>query len=567
VFNKIPYRSKPPAPGWIPQRTLALKIALGYALLGSIWILLSGQLLHRWVQDPAWAATLENVKGWFFIAVTALLLGLALGRYFYVIRRSAELLQENERLLQTVMDLVPHFIFAKDRHSRHLLANKACAAANGRTCEQMIGLCDFDLVSDRAQAEMFMRDDREVMDGGKPKLRAEETLTDASGRTRILRTIKVPFVIPGGGGPGLVGVAVDITDLKRAQAALEESEARYRLLAENSSDVIWLFDLASNRFTYVSPSVERLRGFTVAEVLQQTLEEALTPESHRVVAEGMAGRLAAFAAGDDSVRTQMHEVFQSCKDGRTVATEVVTTLIADSQRRVTSIQGVTRNITERKRAENALRLSLDEKTALLKEVHHRVKNNLQIVSSLLSLQAGKDQSPATREALRDTQDRVRSMALLHETLYRSGNLARLELPAYIESLCTQLLRSCQRDSSQITLLQNVADVHLELDQAVPCGLIVSELVANALKHAFPNGRAGQIQVEIAWDRSDQLKLEVADNGVGLPADLDLAQVQSLGLLLVHRLAGQLGGTAVFERHGGTTWQIRFPVSVAARENP
>ncbi|HEY5960555.1 MAG TPA: PAS domain S-box protein, partial [Polyangiaceae bacterium] len=189
---------------------------------------------------------------------------------------------------------------------------------------------------------------------------SEDQFERSDGTTQWLRWEVRPFRVsdsPTGSVGGIVIFSEDITQRKRAEVALRESESRYRLISENGSDVIWLFDLQTNRFTYVSPSVERLRGFTVSEVLQQSMMEALDAPSYQMVAAGLQARLAAFAAGDVAMTTQTHEVVQTCKDGGLVPTEVVTTLIVNERGDVTHIQGVTRNISERKRAQEAIRES------------------------------------------------------------------------------------------------------------------------------------------------------------------------------------------------------------------
>ena len=187
-------------------------------------------------------------------------------------RRAEEALRESEQLLRAVIDLVPHFIFAKDRQSRHLFVNRACAAASGMTPEQMVGRCDLDFVPDRAQAERFMQDDREVIDSGKPKFITEERLTNLAGQTRIFQTIKTPFAVPGADGPALVGVAVDITDLKQTETALRESEERLRSLGDNlpNSYVYQSTHEADGRprFLYLSAGVEKLHGVAASAVLR-----------------------------------------------------------------------------------------------------------------------------------------------------------------------------------------------------------------------------------------------------------------------------------------------------------
>ena len=219
------------------------------------------------------------------------------------------------------------------------------------------------------------------------------------------------------------------------------------------------------------------------------------------------------------------------------------------------------NITERKRAEDALRsMALQEKTVLLKEVHHRVKNNLQIVISLLNLQSKEACPDAVRNILATTQNRVRSMAFIHENLYQSENLAHLNLGNYLENLCAHLLRFAGPVNARVAIESQVKNerISIGLNPAVPCGLLINELVTNALKHAFPGERPGLIRVTVQQSTPQEVCLTVADDGVGLPAALDPHHPTSLGLRLVCLLTKQLHGTVTFERGPGTTVQILFP---------
>ena len=217
-------------------------------------------------------------------------------------------------------------------------------------------------------------------------------------------------------------------------------------------------------------------------------------------------------------------------------------------------------IKERERAEQQIRTSLKEKEMLLQEIHHRVKNNLQVISSLLNLQAGYIEGEGTREIFRDSQNRVRSMALVHEKLYRSADLARVDLAEYIKNLATFLFGSYQASAGRIGLEIEAADVYLGIDAAVPCGLMLNELISNTLKHAFPHGRSGLVRVELQRDEAAQeVTLIVADDGVGLPPDFDIFQTDSLGMQLVDTLVEQLDGILEIESQNGTQFKITFPL--------
>jgi two-component sensor histidine kinase len=212
---------------------------------------------------------------------------------------------------------------------------------------------------------------------------------------------------------------------------------------------------------------------------------------------------------------------------------------------------------ERKRAEATLRASLYEKEVLLKEIHHRVKNNMQVISSLLNLQSRHLTDKAAIEMFRESQHRIRSMALVHEKLYQSKDLSRIDFSKYIESLIIFLFHSYQVNSDLVRMKTEVGDVLLGINSAIPCGLIINELVMNAVKHAFPGGRKGEILVSLKPSGDDRFTLAVSDDGVGFPAGLDFHKTETLGMQLVTMLVDQLDGTISLERKPGTRFEIVF----------
>jgi PAS domain S-box-containing protein len=219
-----------------------------------------------------------------------------------------------------------------------------------------------------------------------------------------------------------------------------------------------------------------------------------------------------------------------------------------------------RDITERKKAEERIKASLAEKEVMLKEIHHRVKNNLQVISSLVSLQADNMTDKLMREEFDDICDRVRSMALIHEKLYQTDDLARLNFADYVASLLHSLWNSHDVLAEKVRLNLELTPVTLTIETAVPCGLILNELAGNALKHAFPNGSDGEVTVGLENDATTSTAcLWVRDNGVGLSPDLDWRQTSSLGLRLVQILTGQLRGTVETVVIGtGTEFRVTFP---------
>ena len=222
------------------------------------------------------------------------------------------------------------------------------------------------------------------------------------------------------------------------------------------------------------------------------------------------------------------------------------------------MSGTHLDITDRKQAEEQIAASLKEKEVLLREIHHRTKNNMQVMISLLKIQSAKIENKQVAEMFMESRDRIRSMALVHEKLYQSKGLADVDFKGYVKSLVSSIFSSYGARASGITPITETDDVSIGLETAIPCGLIINELVSNSLKYAFPGNRKGEIRVALRSFNEDALVLEVGDNGIGMPEDLDFRNTASMGLHLVQILSeDQLHGKIELDRAGGTTFRIRF----------
>lgn len=343
----------------------------------------------------------------------------------------------------------------------------------------------------------------------------------------------------------ILAIGNDITSLKETEAALRESESLYRAIAENFPDgAVYIFD-HDLRFRVADGQGMAALGYSREGLEGKTIWEGTDEETCRILEQ----RYPRILAGES-----LH--FETSLKGRELSSAYVP--IWDDQGKVIAGMVVSHDITDRKRSEVAIRASLEEKEVLLKEIHHRVKNNMQIISSLVSLQADQSQHFTIREILQDVSHRVRSMAMVHEKLYQSTDLARVDFAAYTHSLLNYLWRSYESESSHRQLSLNLEPVLIPVNEAVPCGLILNELVSNALKHAFPDHNRGEVAVSLHRSEQDGVVLGVRDNGRGLPAGFDWTQAQSLGLRLVHMLAGQLHATVdVHSDRKGTQFIVVF----------
>lgn len=445
-------------------------------------------------------------------------------------------------------------IIAKDLEGTVLSWNKAAERIYGYTADEMIGK-SISLLSTPHSNEISeilkkMRNGEKISHYQSKRVHKSGKIIDVSLTVSPIKDLHGNII-------GASSIARDITAQKKAEKALKESEEKYRLISENTGDVIWLLDLKSQKFSYVSPSVYRLRGYTPEEVLEQSMEDVMTPESYQFILENLPARIQAFVSGDDSFRVQTSRIDQLHKDGSIVPTEVVTTVMVNEEGQVSQILGVSRDITERLKMEEEIKKSLNEKEMLLKEIHHRVKNNLMVISSLLNLQSRYIKDKETLSIFKESQNRAKSMALIHERLYRSTDLKRIDFGEYIQSLATDLFRTYVADPSLIKLNMNVESIMLDINTAIPLGLIVNELISNSMKHAFPAKKKGEINIEFYKDKGNVFNLTVNDDGIGFPEDLDFRNTKSLGMQLVNNLTQQINGEIELDRTDGTTFNITF----------
>jgi two-component sensor histidine kinase len=225
---------------------------------------------------------------------------------------------------------------------------------------------------------------------------------------------------------------------------------------------------------------------------------------------------------------------------------------------VEGFQAIARDITALKQAEEKIKASLLEKETMLKEIHHRVKNNLQVISSLLNMQSTYLEDGKARQALQESIARVRTMAMIHTQLYQSQDLTKVDFGFFIRDLIGNISQSYGRAESRVKINVDTDKTRLGIDASIPCGLILNELVSNALKHAFPNEKEGKIDITMR-SKDDRVELTVQDNGIGFPKSVDFTKVKSLGLQLVNALVGQMNGKIDIQVDGGTTWTIAFTV--------
>ncbi len=462
-------------------------------------------------------------------------------------------LAHQQQLLDAFISSAPVGLTVLDGKLHFTLVNQALAQMNGIQAAAHIGKTVWEIIPDLARKlePIFQH----VLTMGEPILDVEID-GETPKHPGVKRTWLVSCfpILSQAEQPISVGfVIVEISDRKRAQQMLELQAVITRNIAEG----ICLIRVTDAIIVYANPKFEQMFGYDSGELVGQHVsivnygDENNTPED-----VNQAIRAAVFQHGEAT-----YEIHNVKKDGTPFWCSA-TSSVFEHPEYGSVIVAVQQDITEHKQAEEKIKASLKEKEVLLKEIHHRVKNNLGIVSSLLQMQCRRTQDPQVAAILRDSQNRIASIALVHEKLYRSEDLADIDFAQYIPDLTTHLFDSYNVSSSQIKLKVRIDDASLDIETAIPCGLIINELVSNALKYAFVGNCEGEIEVKFYQVSEGNLILIIRDNGIGLPENFDTKKNKTLGITLVQGLVKQLRGKIEIQCQQGTQFKISFTNSRA-----
>lgn len=458
--------------------------------------------------------------------------------------------EEERQLLRALVEGNPNALLITDRAGRIQLANPRCTDLFGYEEEELLGSEVGTLVP------VASRD----VHGRLMESFASHPTARAMGEGRELHAVRkdgreVPVeigLIPveTAGGLFVIVSVIDVTERRIAERAAHEGEERFRLLVEGAPSAI-LVATARGRITLVNSAVEELFGYDRTELVGQSVEKLIPgrfAERHPELRAGFVAEPSARPMGLG------RDLFGLRKDGTEVPIEIGLNPLATSKGMLVVASII--DLTERKRIEARLRESLTEKETLLREVHHRVKNNLQVISSMLRLQIPHLQNAHDKAVFDLCVQRVRGMAMVHEMLYRSGDFAKLDFGLHVKELVHLVVATSGPAHGGIRTELDLSPVHIDMDTAVPLGLLVHEVVANALKHAFPDGRAGVVRISLREEHGD-LVLQVKDDGVGLSEGGTPGT--RLGMTMVTGLVRQLRGRIQVTEGPGATVEISVPL--------
>ena len=346
-------------------------------------------------------------------------------------------------------------------------------------------------------------------------------------------------------GNMVLSAIVDISGRKKL-------EDRFRQVVESAPSAMVMIG-PLGRIAMVNAQSERLFGYGREDMLGQPIE-MLVPVRYRANHPGL--RMGFFAKPLSRPMGAGRDLYGLKKDGSEFPIEIGLNPIETDEGNM--VLSAIVDISDRKQKEDRIEAALKEKNILLGEIHHRVKNNLQVVNSLLDLQIDRIQDDMVRDILRESQNRIKSMALIHQSLYESKDFGQVDFSTFLDSVAPTLISSYGVDAERISLDINAVEVQLPINAAVPCGLVTNELISNALKHGFPAGRRGEIKIDLSRESEGHAVLSISDNGQGIPEDLDLAKTDTLGMQLVHLLTDQLNGELTIHRANPTAFVLRFP---------
>ena len=481
-------------------------------------------------------------------------------------KKIEEALYKSESRFRDISTSMADWIWEVDKNGIFTFVSGKVKEILGYEPHELIGQTPFDIMT-HDEAVRNRKIFAGIAAAKKPIHDLENWNVTKDGKVVCLLTNGVPILDENGELAGYRGVDRDITDSKKAVETLQESVEMYRTITENATDIIWEMELDGN-ITFISPSSSRILGFKSETDVLTNMKDILTPDSYKTAVETIKNELRRVKknrqknrdVGEKISKPIILELEYVRKDGSTFPGEITTSFIRDIKGNPVKIAGIIRDISERKKSDEQIKASLKEKEILLKEIHHRVKNNMNIIISIIELEKMNISTSNAGQILDDIKTRIMTISLIHEKLYKSKDIKYIEIAESIKSLTEDIFNIYNPDPGRITLNLDAERTLLTIDRAIPLGLLLNELLTNIFKYAFPEDHAGPCKISISLNNNDNstITLTIKDNGIGLSEGFDIKKADSLGLTLVDALTIQLKGKLKITGKRGTKVTVTFP---------
>ena len=462
-------------------------------------------------------------------------------------KKIEEALCESESIFSTIFKKYPNPMSINTADGRYVDANEYFEEYTGFSKEEVIGKTTIELgIFDNAEARKKYL--KKLLE--KNEISNFELNLYTKDKRRVTG-LTSSVIVKMKGENFIFTVLNDITERKNLEQALLENEEKFRMMFDDSPLGIFQTSM-DERIIYVNNSFAQILGYDSVNETKRALNFNLSS----IYVESGKRKLIIEEINNSNDGRHVEELQLYKKDKNVVIVLASFTKVYDEINNIYMLEGYIEDITERKTNEIKLKESLHEKEILLKEIHHRVKNNLQIISSLLNLQQNYLKNKEDVRIFQDSQNRVKSMAIIHEKLYESKDLSKVDLRDYINSLTHYLYLSYGVEYGRIKLVLDIDEIYFEIEKSISFGILINELISNCLKHAFPDGRKGTIMISLKKD-GNKLEFIIKDDGKGLPGNFDISEINSLGLKLINNLTMQLNGFMEIDTVEGTAFKITF----------
>ncbi|MDM8554672.1 PAS domain S-box protein [Desulfococcaceae bacterium HSG7] len=459
-------------------------------------------------------------------------------------KQAEQALRKSEEHMRNIIENMPVMMDAFDDKGVIIAWNRECEHVTGFSKKEIIGNPDVTklLYPDENYRTFLL--EKSIEYGNKFKnLEWDITCKDGNKKTILWSNISETHPIPGWYS---WAVGINISEQKKK----EQEIRKLSKVVETSSQAVAIIDLET-RIVYVNQGLLKNSSFENDELIGKPVLRFSDEEGAKLFHEEIMPTLLSEGAWQGEISLKR-------KDGTLFPTDMNCSVICTETGEPEYLVAIYNDITDRKRSEHTIKAALEEKEVLLREIHHRVKNNLQIIISLLNLQSKKITNKIALESLTESNNRIRAMSLIHEILYQSDDLAKIDFETYINRLIKAIVRAFAGSGGNISYSVKVTQIRLSIDDAVPIALIINELLTNIYKYAFPANRRGKVEITLKKSGPQVMELSISDNGIGLPADIDIHHSETLGLQLVSDLAeDQLEGSLQIEHVNGTRFVIKF----------